>query len=376
MMDKKRIWLIDSTLRDGEQAPGVAFSRKEKIRLACMLDEIGIDEIEAGIPVMNEEVSETIRQMTQLHLKSRILVWSRAVLKDIELSALTHAESIHIAFPISSIQLSTMNKSWQWVEDSIPELVTHAKRFFKHVSVGAQDASRSDIDQLRKFVTIALEAGAERIRVADTVGVLTPMTAKSLLENVLSFSPGLDVDFHAHNDLGMATANAITAWQSGADSLSVTVNGLGERAGNAALEEVLMALCLNSEQTKYNTSLLYSLCRYVSDISKRPIPMGKAISGKMAFSHESGIHTRSTLKNTIAFQAFDGKIIGRESYRNIFGKHSGSGALRHFLDERNIVYDNDKLALLKKKVFNFSQQNKREMFPEEVIEAFVNLAYN
>ncbi len=371
--DNNKIWIIDTTLRDGEQAPGVAFSRKEKIKLASMLNDIGIDEIEAGTPAMNEEVTETIRQIARLPLKSRILVWSRALIKDIESAAATEADSIHIAFPISSIQLTTMGKDWQWVERSVPAMINHARRFFNHISIGAQDVSRCEAERILQFISMGIRCNADRIRLADTVGILTPIKTAQLINELNTIYPDLDIDFHAHNDLGMATANAITAWQAGAKSLSVTVNGLGERAGNAALEEVLMMFSLNSTYKKYDTSLLFDLCTFVSKISNRPIPQGKAICGEMVFSHESGIHAKGTLSNPIAFQAFDGKLVGRESYRNLFGKHSGTGALQNLLTTQHISYDARTLAILKEEIYHFSQKHKRNISLSEIMECYCNL---
>jgi homocitrate synthase NifV len=316
------IWLIDSTLRDGEQAPGVAFCKEEKVRLAQMLDETGIDEIEAGTPAMGDVECETIRAVVQMNLHARISVWCRAMMQDIEMAARTGAEAVHIAFPVSDIQLSAFGKSPAWLCETLPATVKTAAQMFAYVSVGAQDAGRADAERLRDFIGLAAENKVSRVRIADTVGILTPLQTAKMIEQVGKQYPALPVDFHAHNDLGMATANAVTAWDAGANALSVTVNGLGERSGNAALEEILMILSHRYGITKYRVSSLYALCRYVADISGRPLPEMKPVSGRWALSHESGIHVRGTIADTLAFQAFDGKTIGRESHEICFGKHS------------------------------------------------------
>jgi homocitrate synthase NifV len=260
-----------------------------------------------------------------------------------------------------------MNKSWEWVKDTLPETVSYAQKFFPYVSVGAQDAGRCGMERLLDFIGIAEKQPIYRVRIADTVGILTPLSVMNLMQNIRSKFPCLDIDFHGHNDLGMATANAITAYQSGASSLSVTVNGLGERAGNAALEEILMVLSQIHKESNYSTQNIYALCRYVSLISGRPIPEGKPVCGKLVFSHESGIHAKGTLADTIAFQPFDGSLVGRESSQNLFGKHSGRGALVDLLRKNNIEPAETKINLLLEKVREKAQKNKRSLSAEEVV---------
>ncbi|MDR0733092.1 MAG: homocitrate synthase [Dysgonamonadaceae bacterium] len=370
------VWIIDATLRDGEQAPGVAFSRKEKLKIAQLLDETGIDEIEAGTPAMGTDERETVSRIVEMRTNARISVWSRALPEDIEQAARTGAEGIHVAFPLSDIQLSAMGKSRQWVENALPELVEHARRYFKYVGVGAQDASRCGRDKLFRFLETADRLNVFRVRLADTAGVLSPLATAALIRDVKTAYPRMDIDFHAHNDLGMATANAFTAWQSGASSLSLTVGGLGERAGNAALEEVLMAIKLSGKATGYHFTILYTLCKYVAEAAGRPIAEGKPVCGAMAFSHESGIHAAGTLVDTLAFQAFDGKEVGRESFRNLFGKHSGRTALRRFLEEQNLPADECRIAALKKKIADMAGQNRRNVSPAEIVEYYKNICKN
>ena len=362
--------LIDSTLRDGEQAPGVSFSRAEKLKVARLLDAAGVDEIEAGTPAMGGEEIETIRAITRARLQCRISVWSRALRQDIEMAARTGAEGIHMAFPLSDIQLKAIGKDWVWISDALPALVEHAHRYFPYVSVGAQDASRTDRARLFSYFELIQQAGVKRVRIADTVGLFTPLSLYSLISDMKASFPGLEIDFHGHNDLGMATANAITAWQAGAEHLSVTVNGLGERAGNSPLEEVMTTLATVFEQTKFHPGKLSSLCHFVSECSGRPIPAGKAITGSLVFAHESGIHAQGTLRDARAFQPFDGKLVGRESAHNVFGKHSGKTAVLHFFSQRNLSLDNADLECVVNKIHQLSAHLKRNLSVNEMLAVY------
>ncbi|MDR2520610.1 MAG: homocitrate synthase [Bacteroidales bacterium OttesenSCG-928-I14] len=365
-----RLFLIDSTLRDGEQAPGVFFLKKEKIRLAQMLSEIGIDEIEIGTPSMGRCECDTIRDIMRLNLKSVISVWSRAIKKDIEKASTLGVDGIHIAFPLSNIQLHAMNKTYKWVEDTLDETVQCAKGLFKQVSIGIQDASRSSLKRIIQFVDMLKKYEIFRIRLADTVGILTPIKTIKIIQAVKK--KNMNIDFHAHNDFGMATANAVTAYQIGANFLSVTVNGLGERAGNAALEEVLVTLKCIGVDFKYDISTLFDLCKYVSIISRRPLPVGKAICGQFAVSHESGIHTHAVLSNMLAFQPFNGKVIGREDFSILFGKHSGKNAIISCLKKQNIKIKNCEVPLLIKKIKNKAYELQRSLSADEIVNLYLN----
>jgi len=365
--------LIDSTLRDGEQAPGVAFSRAEKLKVARLLDAVGVDEIEAGTPAMGEDEVETIRAIVRTKPTCRISVWSRALRQDIEMAARTGAEGIHMAFPLSDIQLKVIGKDWVWICDALPALVEYAHRYFPYVSVGAQDASRTDRARLFSYFELIQSAGVKRVRIADTVGLFTPLSLYSLIRDIKTSFPLLEVDFHGHNDLGMAAANAITAWQAGAENLSVTVNGLGERAGNSPLEEVMTTLSAVFGQTKFHPEKLTALCRFVAECSGRPIPAGKAIIGDMVFAHESGIHAQGTLHDVQAFQPFDGKLVGRESAHNVFGKHSGKTAVLHFFSQRNLSLDNADLERVVNKIHQLSIRLKRNLSVSEMLSVYQDI---
>lgn len=333
----KKIKIIDTTLRDGEQTPGVCFTLEEKIKIAEMLAEAGVDELEAGTPAMGEEVQRDVRELVRLGLPLRLSAWSRAKAKDIDLARRCGTGSLHISFPVSTIQLSAMEKDESWVLRELERLVPMARWDFDHVTVGAQDATRADAAFLGTFLNLAADAGATRIRIADTVGLSTPMSIHRLFTNLARIRPGMELEFHGHNDLGMATANSLSAAAAGAAALSVTVNGLGERSGNAPLEEVIQAMELSggvkSGMTPKN---LMAICQYVAEASGRPIPPGKPITGSDVFTHESGIHCAGLIKDRLSYQPFIPETVGREGCRFVLGSHSGSKAIQYMLAQAGI----------------------------------------
>ncbi|MEN6376264.1 MAG: hypothetical protein ABFD75_15965 [Smithella sp.] len=326
---ENNIYIVDSTLRDGEQAPGVAFSRRDKLRLAEMLADAGVDELEAGIPAMGEEERSCIREIIDLQLPCRISCWCRAKREDIEFAAGLKIEGVHISFPVSSILLKAIGKDETWVLKKLEELVPAAGSLFPWVSVGALDATRADSSFLRKFTKHAFSCGAYRLRIADTVGIASPVQVMDMFRMLVADSKTMMLEFHGHNDLGMATANAICAVITGAGTLSVTVNGLGERAGNTPLEEIALALPVSTGKCCHlRPDKLQPLCSFVARISSREIPVNKPVTGSHIFQHESGIHCHALIKDDLSYQPYSPAMVGRKT-EFIIGKHSGSTIIRH-----------------------------------------------
>jgi homocitrate synthase NifV len=332
-MSPARVHIIDSTLRDGEQAPGVVFSRAGKLEIATSLAAAGVPELEAGTPAIDEEERADLSAIFKLGLPSRITAWCRASERDVQHAESCGVDSVHISFPVSPILFGAFGKEESWLWNSLPEIVGRAVARFRYVSVGAQDASRADTRLLDRFVLAARDAGACRVRVADTVGVWNPHRAWRCFRRLRAIAGSrLVLEFHGHDDLGMATANTISAVEGGADAVSVTVNGLGERAGNAPLEEVVMALrhTLGAD-SGIDASRLSALCELVANRARRPIHRSKPIVGADVFRHESGIHTAALLKAPTAYQPFPCEETGRIPEPFVIGKHSGSAGLRSSL---------------------------------------------
>lgn len=326
---KNNVYIIDSTLRDGEQAPGVSFRRRDKLRLAEMMADAGVDELEAGIPAMGEEERSCIREIIDLQLPCRISCWCRAKREDIEFAAGLKIEGVHISFPVSSILLKAIGKDEAWVFKKLEELVPIAGSLFPWVSVGALDATRADSSFLRKFAKHAFLCGAYRLRIADTVGIASPVQVMEMFRMLVADSKTMMLEFHGHNDLGMATANAICAVIAGTRALSVTVNGLGERTGNTPLEEIALALPVSTGKSCHiHPDKLRALCSFVARISGREIPANKPVTGSRIFQHESGIHCHALLKDDLSYQPYPPAMVGRKT-EFVLGKHSGSTIIRH-----------------------------------------------
>jgi homocitrate synthase NifV len=371
-MQIRNPYLIDTTLRDGEQAPGVSFTRKEKLHIAELLDKTGIPELEIGTPAMGCDEVADMRAIVKADFNFKTLAWCRATKKDIDAAIKTGVKRINISFPTSDIHQLAMMKDRKWVLRTMKEMVEYASGYFEFVAIGAQDASRADYQFLSDFVSKASDCGVQRVRIADTVGLLNPFSTSNLIRKIAKIVPQIDIEFHGHNDLGMANANTIAALASGAKSVSVTVNGLGERAGNAALEEVIMALELSFGcKHGYNTSSIGSLSEMVSKASKRPLPISKPVTGGKALSHESGIHTRFLLSDRNTYQLIAANKIGWEEARFVYGKHTGRQALRILLERENILVSEVSVLALLERVKQIAVINKQGLSEKAVI----SLAY-
>ncbi len=331
------VWMVDTTLRDGLQAPGFVLSPREKMLLADKLDDIGVPELEAGFPGAGEQECRFVRYLVRRKFKARLSCWCRALPGDIESAARCGVSSVHISFPVSDRLLGVFNKDRRWLFRHLTELIVFAKNRFSHVSVGMQDASRADLVILAECVDATAAAGGVRLRLADSVGILTPAGTARLIGFIKKRAPALDIDFHGHNDLGMATANTIAAVEAGATSVNVTVNGIGERAGNARLEEVAVALSLGlGVFTGIDETQLVDVSRIVAEMSQRPLPPDKPISGEMVFTHESGIHGAAQIKDGIAYQPFHACRIGRDEQPLRAGMLTGKHVIRHLLETKGI----------------------------------------
>ena len=367
-------WIIDTTLRDGEQAPGVVFSAAEKTEIAALLADLGVNELEVGYPAISEDERSTIRQIVSMNLPLRLTSWARAKWQDIEDARACGTEAVHISFPVSALYLQLMEKDYAWVQRQLQELVPKAKKYFSVVSVGAQDATRAEPELLRSFVLDAEACGADRVRIADTVGIATP-TAVLALVGQLKAATHTALEFHAHNDLGMATANAFTALVAGCHAVSVSVTGLGERAGNAALEELAVALKLSGRyESRIDTRKLSHLCAAVSKAAGRVIEAQKPVVGRSAFEHESGIHCAALLKNPLSYQPFLPDQVGRSHHEMIIGKHSGSAGLQHFFSGRGILISRSEANNLLSIVRKTASEKKRALQPEELDSIYSKLA--
>ncbi len=330
------ILINDTTLRDGEQTAGVAFNLQEKLAIAQLLDQIGIPELEVGIPIMGGEEEEAIRALVQSGLNARLLGWNRCKISDLEASLACGLRRVHISVPVSDVQIAVKFHGNRWAMlTQLQSCIEFAKAQGLFVAVGGEDSSRADPEFLLTVARCSQAWGAERFRFCDTVGKLDPFATYAQIQQ-LTRALEIPVEMHTHNDLGMATANALAGIRAGAKSVNTTVNGLGERAGNAALEEVVMALKeIHGLTLPINTSRFWELSQLVARAANYPPHFCKAVVGENTFSHESGIHTHGLLANTLTYEPYPPEAVGRQR-RFVIGKHSGTHLITHLLQQEGI----------------------------------------
>jgi homocitrate synthase NifV len=374
--DKNAILLVDTTLRDGEQTAGVVFSNREKLRIAKMLDNLGIHQIEAGIPVMGGDEKQVISEIASYGLQASIMAWNRANIEDVKQSLECGVDSVAISISTSDIHINhKLRTTREWVLENMTKAVAYAKQEGVYVSVNAEDASRSDLDFLIKFGREAKAAGADRLRFCDTVGVLEPFKTYEMISRLIE-AIGMDVEMHTHNDFGMATANALAGVKAGARFVGVTVNGLGERAGNAALEEVAMALkCLYGVDLSVNTRDFLNLCEYVARASGRPLAVSKPIVGANTFAHESGIHADGVIKDPSTYEVFSPEEVGLQR-QIIIGKHSGSKAVMLKFREYGIDLSKEETDELLALIRSVTVDMKRTLFDKELMYIYEDYLYD
>lgn len=334
---------LDTTLRDGEQRPGISFTRQDKIDLARGLDAWGVPILEVGIPAMGRAERTTLDALHDLGLAAELLVWNRLTDGDLDLCLAAGYPNLHFSVPVSDVMLrGKLSRPRSWVLGQVDRVVGRAVAAGRRVSFGAEDASRADPGFLAEVFLRAQAAGASRVRFADTLGLLTPSKTTAALAP-LARRLAVPIDFHGHNDFGLATANTVAAFEAGAPVLSCSLLGLGERAGNAALEEVAAVLGLLGDAASpgaLDLAELRSLCLLAAARAGVAVPAHKALVGDGVFSHQSGIHVDGLLKDPNTYEAWPPEAFGARR-RIRFGKHSGAAAVKHLASLRGAVVEED-----------------------------------
>lgn len=376
--EKNRVLIFDTTLRDGEQSPGATMTLSEKIEIASLLDEMGVDIIEAGFPIASEGDFEAVTEIAKAAPNTVICGLARASFGDIDRcwEAVKNARQPRIH---TFIGTSPLHREFQVQLDrdemaqKIHDTVSYARNLCDNVQWSPMDATRTEDDYLARVCEIAIKAGATTINIPDTVGYTAPRESADIIRMLLERVPDMDeiiIATHCHNDLGMATANALAAVEAGARQIECTINGLGERAGNTALEEVVMAMKVRHDIMPYHnnidTTKIMQASRLVSTVSGFPVQFNKAIVGKNAFAHESGIHQDGMLKHAGTFEIMTPEDIGLTETSLVMGKHSGRAALRSKLENLGYSLGDNQL----KDVFvRFKElaDRKKEVFDEDLI---------
>jgi 2-isopropylmalate synthase len=364
------ITIFDTTLRDGEQSPGYSMNKQEKLQLALQLEKLGVDVIEAGFPIASDGDYKTVREIGKTIKKSSVAALCRTRRIDLEraVSAVELAEKprIHTFIATSDIHLKyKLQKSREEVLESAVEAVEFAKSYYDDIEFSAEDASRSDPEFLIEIFTAVIEAGATTINVPDTVGYALPWEYGELIKTLNENIPNIDqatISVHCHNDLGLAVANSLMAIQNGARQIECTVNGIGERAGNASLEEVVMAIETRKNNMAYttgiNTKEIFPSSQLLARITGKGVQPNKAIVGENAFAHEAGIHQHGVLKNPLTYEIMTPESVGLTCNRIVIGKHSGRFALGKKLEELGYFLNKEDLNRVYIKVTELADKQK------------------